>query len=319
MEANDRDSTAKCSWCKKKVPWTAEGLVCKCGLIFCDKHRFPEDHRCTFNYHEEHKAKLRRENPRVVMQGHGAFDYKQFSEAHRKQHPDRGFLRFHSAGLIIFALFSLRGLWYGLGDISYLFQQLLIGYVVGFLIAHTLPAFIHQKEPNRLFYSSFTGGCRCCFFSWDLISSPKWVLQCESDALLQIALGLVTANGTNCLGYLNTNPSWGKTVDGVYGKVAGARWPLPLRACACVCACSLEKTGIGYMYDYTCHVRDAHIHSRTQQESLLFVQVYYICIDVIDSYPLNNTCVMVFSLLYRRHTHTHTQTEYFVSNIQAMP
>jgi len=224
MKTEGKDSAPKCCfWCKKKVPWTAEALLCKCGLLFCDKHRFPEDHRCTFNYREEYKAKLRRENPRVIMQGTGAFNYKQFSDAYRKQHPDRGFQRFHTIGLIVLGLFALRGLLFGLGDIPYLFQQLVIGYVVGFIIAHAVPAFLHKNEPNRMFYSSFIGGCRCCFFSWDLFGSPKWVLQAESNALLQMVLGLVTANGSNCLGYLNTNPTWGKTVDGVYNKIAGGR------------------------------------------------------------------------------------------------
>ena len=34
--------------CRKKLPLTK--FACKCGLYFCDKHRYPNEHNCNFNY-----------------------------------------------------------------------------------------------------------------------------------------------------------------------------------------------------------------------------------------------------------------------------
>jgi len=221
--ADQTKESAKCFFCNKKVPWTAEGLVCKCRNIFCDKHRFPEDHKCTFNYFEEHKQELIRKNPKVLMQGVGAYNIGQFKEAWNRQHPDLGFRVWHSIGFLIFCFFFLKGLLFSgmLGQVLGFFQNILYGYCIGFAVAHGIPSYVKKNEPNRIFHSSPLGGCRCCFFSWDLLSSPSWVLECENEQLLKMFLNLVTASGTNCLGHLNRDPSWGKTVDGVVKKVSG--------------------------------------------------------------------------------------------------
>ena len=42
--------------CNKKLKIT--DMVCKCEKIFCKFHKFPEDHKCSFNYNsEENKRK----------------------------------------------------------------------------------------------------------------------------------------------------------------------------------------------------------------------------------------------------------------------
>lgn len=48
-----------CEGCRKKLQLvdTLSG-VCRCGGTFCMKHRSPEDHSCTFNWHEVKKAEL---------------------------------------------------------------------------------------------------------------------------------------------------------------------------------------------------------------------------------------------------------------------
>ncbi|KAJ3129342.1 hypothetical protein HK098_001754 [Nowakowskiella sp. JEL0407] len=54
----------RCAQCKKKL-----GLVtafkCRCNANFCNLHRLPEVHKCTFNYKDEGKIVLIRENPVV--------------------------------------------------------------------------------------------------------------------------------------------------------------------------------------------------------------------------------------------------------------
>lgn len=42
--------------CKMKL-----GLVpfaCRCGNYYCSTHRFSDDHKCTYNYKEDHKKEL---------------------------------------------------------------------------------------------------------------------------------------------------------------------------------------------------------------------------------------------------------------------
>ena len=36
--------------CKKKL--SLMKIQCKCGLYFCDLHRYHTEHQCTFNYRE---------------------------------------------------------------------------------------------------------------------------------------------------------------------------------------------------------------------------------------------------------------------------
>ena len=51
-----------CDKCKKEHLLT---LDCRCGKIFCIKHKDPLKHKCSFNYHEN-KEKLIKNNPKVV-------------------------------------------------------------------------------------------------------------------------------------------------------------------------------------------------------------------------------------------------------------
>lgn len=51
----------RCSFCNKKAGLFA--FTCKCDdqKHFCSKHR--NDHNCTYDYHEEFKKQLLKENP----------------------------------------------------------------------------------------------------------------------------------------------------------------------------------------------------------------------------------------------------------------
>lgn len=59
--------TNRCSLetCKKKLKLHEE-ITCRCGLLFCIKHRYAQEHNCIFDYKKEHKEKLERDNPRVI-------------------------------------------------------------------------------------------------------------------------------------------------------------------------------------------------------------------------------------------------------------
>lgn len=52
-----------CWDCKRKVGLL--GFPCKCDYVFCGKHRYAEDHKCSFDYRQQHQEKLAKENPMV--------------------------------------------------------------------------------------------------------------------------------------------------------------------------------------------------------------------------------------------------------------
>lgn len=50
---NEKSCTNICNFdgCNKKLKLT--DMYCKCEKIFCKIHKFPEDHKCDFNYNSE--------------------------------------------------------------------------------------------------------------------------------------------------------------------------------------------------------------------------------------------------------------------------
>ena len=50
----------KCSVCNKK---SFVIITCRCGHVFCVKHRYPEDHMCNTNYIELGQQQLTKANP----------------------------------------------------------------------------------------------------------------------------------------------------------------------------------------------------------------------------------------------------------------
>ena len=54
----------ECSGCKTKL--NLADITCKCGARYCSKHRYPEDHKCTFDYKAVGQALLTAAMPKVV-------------------------------------------------------------------------------------------------------------------------------------------------------------------------------------------------------------------------------------------------------------
>jgi len=53
-----------CWECKRKVGLL--GFHCKCDYTFCGKHRYAEEHKCSFDYMSQQQARLAKENPMVA-------------------------------------------------------------------------------------------------------------------------------------------------------------------------------------------------------------------------------------------------------------
>ncbi|KAJ4842710.1 hypothetical protein Tsubulata_017889 [Turnera subulata] len=53
----------RCEGCNKKVGLT--GFACRCGKVFCGKHRYPKEHSCTFDFKALDRVLLVKQNPLV--------------------------------------------------------------------------------------------------------------------------------------------------------------------------------------------------------------------------------------------------------------
>jgi hypothetical protein len=56
----------RCAECRKKL-----GIVpfeCKCKRLYCNKHRYAEDHNCAYDYKSEYKKIFKKNNPKVVAE-----------------------------------------------------------------------------------------------------------------------------------------------------------------------------------------------------------------------------------------------------------
>lgn len=54
----------RCFCCRKKVGLL--GIECKCGFVYCNGHRLPENHECDYDHKERGKDKLRTEVVKVA-------------------------------------------------------------------------------------------------------------------------------------------------------------------------------------------------------------------------------------------------------------
>ncbi|KAL1822827.1 hypothetical protein ACET3Z_009605 [Daucus carota] len=59
-----KNKPSRCLCCKKKVGLLA--FACRCGGKFCSMHRYPEEHKCPFDYKTSGRVALARENPLVA-------------------------------------------------------------------------------------------------------------------------------------------------------------------------------------------------------------------------------------------------------------
>jgi hypothetical protein len=63
-EREEQKDKTKCWFCSKKCGLT--GFECRCGSVFCSKHRHAEDHNCDFDHKGKGRDILRKNNPNVT-------------------------------------------------------------------------------------------------------------------------------------------------------------------------------------------------------------------------------------------------------------
>jgi hypothetical protein len=52
----------RCQTCSRKVS-EMNYFECKCIGVYCARHRLPFDHECTYDWKEEKKIHIRKDNP----------------------------------------------------------------------------------------------------------------------------------------------------------------------------------------------------------------------------------------------------------------
>ncbi|KAG0745274.1 hypothetical protein G6F57_008949 [Rhizopus arrhizus] len=56
----------KCFSCRKKVPLAKQAAnKCRCGFVFCDTHKYPNEHDCEIDYAKMDREILAKNNPKL--------------------------------------------------------------------------------------------------------------------------------------------------------------------------------------------------------------------------------------------------------------
>lgn len=61
-----RPRRIRCFACRKKVG--PMGFPCRCGEVFCEQHRYPENHDCDFDHKATERQKIQDDNPVVISE-----------------------------------------------------------------------------------------------------------------------------------------------------------------------------------------------------------------------------------------------------------
>jgi len=65
-QSNDPNTVKRgCQACRRK---TVMKITCKCDMVVCFECRYPDKHGCTFDYKEEGRKLLEKNNPIVVSE-----------------------------------------------------------------------------------------------------------------------------------------------------------------------------------------------------------------------------------------------------------
>jgi hypothetical protein len=61
---NKSNKHNRCNKCNKKVGLL--GFDCRCGGIYCGKHRHSNEHNCTFDFKSMELQRLKKSNPKII-------------------------------------------------------------------------------------------------------------------------------------------------------------------------------------------------------------------------------------------------------------
>uniref|UniRef100_A0A0G4IAY1 AN1-type domain-containing protein n=1 Tax=Chromera velia CCMP2878 TaxID=1169474 RepID=A0A0G4IAY1_9ALVE len=220
-----------CSACSTRITLVQSVIKCRCGEAFCDRHRTPSAHSCSFDYETHGKERLRKElktgteSSRPTARGDGiagsssssssSSSYEAAWKNYEQSHASRNVRICHSIGLLIL-------LWYAFWSlVGFSLRPLLWGVLLSLVCAkgsHFL--FVEsaredfegiQLVPIRLRHwlglqvsdnsrAKEVHWCRGCLWSLgETVKAPLVMLQVENEGLLENLCNIITAGGTNCL------------------------------------------------------------------------------------------------------------------------
>ncbi|OMH82152.1 AN1-type zinc finger protein-like protein [Zancudomyces culisetae] len=59
-------SKGRCGVCRLKIPLVKQATnKCRCDKVFCDVHKFPDQHQCTFDFLKRDRKELEKKNPKL--------------------------------------------------------------------------------------------------------------------------------------------------------------------------------------------------------------------------------------------------------------
>ncbi|KAJ1855526.1 hypothetical protein GGH12_004886 [Coemansia sp. RSA 1822] len=66
----------RCAECKIRVPLAKQAInQCRCSYFFCDKHRYPEQHECEFDFMTCDRLNLEKNNPKLNSRPKGGLSF----------------------------------------------------------------------------------------------------------------------------------------------------------------------------------------------------------------------------------------------------
>ncbi|KAA0033412.1 zinc finger A20 and AN1 domain-containing stress-associated protein 3 [Cucumis melo var. makuwa] len=62
-QQQQQQQPSRCMTCRRRVGLT--GFKCRCGMVYCGSHRYPEQHGCEFDFKQMGKDQIAKANPVV--------------------------------------------------------------------------------------------------------------------------------------------------------------------------------------------------------------------------------------------------------------
>jgi hypothetical protein len=197
----------RCGACGRKVPLWAQAWKCRCEQVFCDQHRAPEQHACTFDYQAAQKAKLRKENQPVRKDAARIDEFDTWQAEYLEDHAPRDpYALGHAVGCVLLLLCCARGLLLLLlGSLLAVPQHALLGASLGYAAAHAAPTLYLRRRKRAGGRPVCGGGCRFCVFSWDVLTNASFACRADAENVKdQLLYHVITRRCTNCLSHLYT-------------------------------------------------------------------------------------------------------------------
>ncbi|KAJ2841712.1 hypothetical protein IWW36_006165, partial [Coemansia brasiliensis] len=66
----------RCAQCKQRVQLAKQAInKCRCCYFFCDKHRYPKQHECDFDFMSSDRMTLEKNNPKLNSRPKGGLSF----------------------------------------------------------------------------------------------------------------------------------------------------------------------------------------------------------------------------------------------------